>query len=761
MLANHLTTVDTAGGRSSSHRVPQRGATTTGSSSRREQEQSRTYPAPPPIPQARKPIMKSGASVGPPKRPKKSDLTDLEQIRLSVDALEKLVWDNGDASGARPEAAAFLKSDPLFRVPAWDMPSKAQQDLSVTQLRAFGRSGLLKYEDPVERPARFLAMTEALALVPSYGLVGKFAVHYGLFCCTVFLLGSPELKARILPKAMRCDLLGCFAMTELGHGSNVRALGTTARYDTSTQEWVLNTPDDASQKFWIGNAGRHAHMTVVWAQLIDGAGKNQGVHCFLVPLRHHSPADPYSPVKDDEEANNSPPNTYPGVHIRCIGHKIGLNGVDNGRIWFHNARIPRENLLSKFGNVAPDGTYSSPIASSTGRFAAQLGQLIVNRVGIAGVAVMVSRYALSNAIRYSFQRVQFGPSRSEEVPIMTYSSHQRRLIRPLARAYAMTTAVNAYKRTMFAHIEATGSVPSTGHVIASALKVYTTWNSVEDCQTGREACGGLGYSSFNRFGPLRNEMDHNLTVEGDNNVLLQQVSKHLLDEFAAKVKRKRDFAAWAFGAAVDNISATMNPAKTWNTNVSHLRSLSWLTELLNWRTEVLTARMAQSVRSDVKACISAEIGRGTPTSDARRKGAHAGWNANLRHGKKLAFAWTEAHALKTFVQTLERPGFARSADSTTQTVMKNVAVLYGLCIVEDDPEFFIGSGAVPRAKFEAVRTEVDILCKELVPCLRSLCDAFAFDEDSLPPIARGDNYLAHYAFWRPIFGGEADPLLDV
>ena len=72
------------------------------------------------------------------------------------------------------------------------------------------------------------------------------------------------------------------------------------------------------------------------------------MHCFLVPLRDAKGRD------------------LPGVTTSDCGHKGGLRGVDNGRIMFDQVRIPRENLLNKYGDVAEDGTYTSPSRTSTG-----------------------------------------------------------------------------------------------------------------------------------------------------------------------------------------------------------------------------------------------------------------------------------------------------------------------------------------------------------------------------------------------------------
>jgi acyl-CoA oxidase len=112
-------------------------------------------------------------------------------------------------------------------------------------------------------------------------------------------------------------------MTETGHGSNVQALGTTATYDEATGEFVVHTPAPQARKDYIGNAARHGRMAAVFAQLVVG-GESHGVHCLLVPIR---------------AADGT---ALPGVMLSDCGPKLGLNGVDNGRIVFDRVRVPRD-----------------------------------------------------------------------------------------------------------------------------------------------------------------------------------------------------------------------------------------------------------------------------------------------------------------------------------------------------------------------------------------------------------------------------------
>lgn len=190
----------------------------------------------------------------------------------------------------------------------------------------------------------------------------KSGVQWGLFGGAVENLGT-ERHRDVVKRLISLDLLGCFAMTESGHGSDVANLETTATYDPQSQEFVVHSPTPSARKDYIGGAAEHAGMAAVFAQLIT-EGTSQGVHCFLVPIRDEHGAD------------------LPGVTTYDDGLKGGLLGVDNGRIVFDQVRIPRENLLNRYADVAPDGTYSSDIENPSRRFFTTLGTLVRGRVSV-------------------------------------------------------------------------------------------------------------------------------------------------------------------------------------------------------------------------------------------------------------------------------------------------------------------------------------------------------------------------------------------
>src|SRR3954447_6375781 len=192
-------------------------------------------------------------------------------------------------------------------------------------------------------------------------LLVKAGVQFGLFGGAILHLGTERHHDRYLADLVAGRLLGCFAMTETAHGSNVHDLETTATYDPAADALVIETPTESARKDYIGNAARDGHAAVVFAQLVVG-DEGRGVHAIVVPIR-----DAHGKV-------------CPGVRIEDCGPKLGLNGVDNGRIWFHQVRVPRESLLNRYADVTPDGRYLSAIENPDRRFFTMIGTLVQGRV---------------------------------------------------------------------------------------------------------------------------------------------------------------------------------------------------------------------------------------------------------------------------------------------------------------------------------------------------------------------------------------------
>jgi acyl-CoA oxidase len=200
-------------------------------------------------------------------------------------------------------------------------------------------------------------------------LLVKCGVQFGLFGGAILQLGTERHHDEYLRGVIDLSIPGCFAMSESAHGSDVQNVHTTATYDAATQEFVVHTPHDGAHKEWIGNAADHGRLAVVFAQLITTDSQtSHGVHALVVPIRDEDGA----PAR--------------GVRIDDCGDKMGLQGVDNGRLWFDDVRVPREALLDRFASVSEDGTYSSSIENPDRRFFTMLGTLVQGRVSVGGAA---------------------------------------------------------------------------------------------------------------------------------------------------------------------------------------------------------------------------------------------------------------------------------------------------------------------------------------------------------------------------------------
>ncbi|HEY3467880.1 MAG TPA: acyl-CoA dehydrogenase [Amycolatopsis sp.] len=525
-------------------------------------------------------------------------------------------------------------------------------------------------------------------------LMVKAGVQWGLFGGAVQLLGTERHHERYLRAIMNLDLLGCFAMTEHGHGSDVQHLRTTATYVDGG--FVVNTPDHMAQKEYIGNAARDGRMAVVFAQLVTG-GESRGVHAFMVPIRDESGAP------------------MPGVSIEDCGPKAGLNGVDNGRLSFDNVRVPREALLNRFGDVAEDGTYSSPIESDGRRFFTMLGTLIRGRVSVGGSAGSATKRALALAIRYGEHRRQFQTPDGDEVVILDYLAHQRKLLPALAKTYALHFAQEELVSKLH---DSDDSAPEEEQreleSRAAGLKAVNTWHATATIQAAREACGGSGYLAENILPGLKADTDVFTTFEGDNTVLLQLVAKGLLTSYKqdfqdlSPLATARFFAEQVVSAVLERTSARKAvEALTEGSDAEVFFRREWQLRLFEDREEHVVEGVAKRLRKAAADPFGV-------------------FNAAQDHVLRAGRVHVERLVLTAFTAAIER-----CADPDARTLLERVCDLYALSAIEEDLAWFLGHGRLTASRGKAVTAAVNGLCAQLRPHARALVDAFAIPEQFL------------------------------
>lgn len=547
----------------------------------------------------------------------------------------------------------------------------------------------------------------------------KAGVQWGLFGSAVMHLGSIEHQDKWLPGIMNMEVPGCFAMTETGHGSDVASIATTATYDETTDEFVINTPFRAAWKDYIGNAAIDGLAAVVFAQLIT-KGVSHGVHAFYVQLR-----DPLSH------------EFMPGVGGEDDGIKGGLNGIDNGRLHFDQVRVPRTNLLNRYGNVDENGTYSSSIASPGRRFFTMIGTLVQGRVSLDGAAVAAAKIALQIAITYASQRRQFNASSDiEEDVLLDYQRHQRRLLPLLATTYAASFAHEQLLQKfdgVFSGSHDTDEDREDLETLAAGFKSLSTWHALDTLQESREACGGAGFLVENRFTSLRADLDVYATFEGDNTILLQLVAKRLLTDYAKEFKNV-DFgvmARYAFNQAADlainktglrQVAQFVADTGSVQRSAMALRDEETQRALLSERVQGMVAEVGGALKEAAKL--------------PRSKSAEI-FNQHQDELVEAARAHTELLQWEAFTE-----GLKSIEDPKTKEVLTWVRDLFGLGLIEKHLSWYLMNGRISMQRGRTVGDYINRLLAKIRPHAVDLVDAFGYTQEHLrAPIASGAEQL--------------------
>jgi acyl-CoA oxidase len=599
--------------------------------------------------------------------------------------------------------------------PQVDLPTEEHRTQVLEALRTLGASGYPRAGFPKE----YGGEADTGAALTAFEMLGfgdlsvmvKAGVQWGLFGGAVEALGTETHHERYLRAIMDLDLPGCFAMTETGHGSDVQHLRTTATYDPAAGEFVVHTPHEGARKEYIGNAARDGRMAVVFAQLVTG-GESRGVHALLVPIRTES----------GEPA--------PGVRIEDCGRKAGLNGVDNGRLWFDSVRVPRDALLNRYGDVAPDGTYSSPIDGDGKRFFTMLGTLIRGRISVAGAAGSATKTALTIAVRYAQVRRQFDhPDTGEEVVLLDYLAHQRKLLPALATTYGLHFAQEELVTTL--HERRTDTDDRAQRELesrAAGIKAITTWHATKTVQTCREACGGAGYLAENRLPGIKADTDVFTTFEGDNTVLLQLVAKGLLTGYQQHLHQLGSAGMARFIA--DQVVETV---------IERTAARGLIDRLINAvttqdeETDLLERGWHLKLFEDREKHVLDTLARRLRPAGEEGADAFAIFNRAQDHVLRAARVHIDRVVLEAFVAAIDR-----CTDEATTEVLARVCDLYVLSNVESDLDWFLGHGRLTTTRAKAVTSAVNELCAHLRPHAGTLVEAFVIPDSMVgAPIALG------------------------
>ncbi|XP_062375343.1 acyl-coenzyme A oxidase-like protein [Sardina pilchardus] len=602
----------------------------------------------------------------------------------------------------------------LFQSNSYDLTLDETRDLTAERLHYFLKLPLIRSQliDQVKEDgqrgflAKSLGITELLCSADMATGV-KLGVVCGLYGGAVTNLGSSEQKERWYLPVSELKFTGMFAMTERGHGSNVRGILTEAHYQPATQEFIIHTPCDDAQKMYIGNSMK-GNFAAVFAQLTVN-GESQGPHCFVVPIR-------------DEHGT-----MHPGVTAIDMKHKEGLHGVDNGILIFNKVRIPRENLLDKFGTVSEDGMYSSPIKSKSSRFNAMLAALTPTRLGLTVQAMAAMKLGLIIAVRYSHSRRQFGPRDQDEVKIIEHQTQYLRLMPHLAAALALTFTTRYAARLIDDALFAGQDLQSDRSLqaLVAGLKAYSTWENLACLQECRECTGGMGFMMQNRIPALKCDSDVFVTFEGDNVVMLQVVVRELLSQYTKQLGNS--VVAGLIRTWTSSASDSLRTSFL-GFSVDKVGDLSFLLKAVSYRERVLQRSLAARLYNKV---------------EKNKDEFFEAWNSCLHHVTGLALAHIHRVTLEQFALAIQECQVAED-----HALLTKFCLLHGTSLVYQERAWYLEHKYLTPSTSRQIRTQLLELCKSVKDAALKVVSDFNIPPCCIQaPIAGVANPRAEWAFY--------------
>lgn len=483
-------------------------------------------------------------------------------------------------------------------------------------------------------------------------------------------------------------MVGCYAQTEMGHGSDVQNLETLAVFDPKTDEFIMQSPTITSAKMWPGDLGIFANYAMVFAQLII-KGTNHGVQAFLVPIRD---METHTPL--------------PGVEVGDIGPKLGFQTKDNGFLRLNNVRIPRENMLMKYAKVTKDGEFKI-----VGNDKALYGIMMFVRLIIAGYSHRFLGHGLTVALRYSIVRTQFKNENKKEIKILDYQLQQEKLFPVLADHISMTfTSIRLRELVAdnFKRIQDNDfSLLNETHIVLSGTKALFTYQILFGMEKCRLACGGHGFSHYSSLPAIHQEVAANCTLEGENTVMFLQVARYLLKMYNKASKGQK---------------------------VNHL--VDYMSNCSTFLQERCEAKSPQDFRSTEvlrKLLMNNALYWINATGMIVMEGLGAGLSMKDIWDKKIGLPLVDAARAHTqyYVFNCFSEGVRKVRDENLRTTLTRLCVLHGLQTILDRPSGVIESEYINPEQIKYMNQLRETLFSEIRPDAIGLADANRFSDNTL------------------------------
>ncbi|XP_069338963.1 peroxisomal acyl-coenzyme A oxidase 1 isoform X1 [Eulemur rufifrons] len=521
--------------------------------------------------------------------------------------------------------------------------------------------------------------------------VEPVGLNYSMFIPTLLNQGTTAQQEKWLLSSQGLQIIGTYAQTEMGHGTHLRGLETTATYDPEAQEFILNSPTVTSIKWWPGGLGKTSNHAIVLAQLIT-KGKCYGLHAFIVPIR--------------EMGTHKP---LPGITVGDIGPKFGYDEMDNGYLKMDNYRIPRENMLMKYAQVRPDGTYMKPLNNKL-----TYGTMVFIRSLLVGEAARVLSKACTIAIRYSAVRRQSEIKPGEPEPqILDFQTQQYKLFPLLATAYAFQF-VGAYMKETYHRInEGIGQgdlseLPEL-HALAAGLKAFTSWTTNAAIEACRMACGGHGYSHCSGLPNIYVTFTPTCTFEGENTVMMLQTARFLVKSYDQVQSGKLVCGMVSYLNDLPSQRIQPQQVAVWPTVVD-INSPDSLTEAYKLRAARLVEIAAKNLQTEV----------------IHRKSKEVAWNLTSVDLVQASEAHCHYVVVKLFSEKL-----LKIQDKSIQAVLRNLCLLYSLYGISQKAGDFLQGNIMTESQITQVNQRIKELLTLIRPDAIALVDAFDFQDVTL------------------------------